>query len=65
MFHVGLMLTIPPDMWELLKPGIGGYVAVRSVEMAVSAYTASRTTTPPQATAVGAEHLSPRQLAEG
>jgi len=26
-------LPIPPDMWELLKLGIGGYVIGRSVEM--------------------------------
>ena len=39
-------------MWELLKLGIGGYVAGRSVEKAVSAFSASRTTTPTQATAV-------------
>jgi hypothetical protein len=39
-------------MWELLKLGIGGYVDDRSVEKAVSAYSASRTTSPTQATAV-------------
>jgi hypothetical protein len=39
-------------MWDLLKLGIGGYVAGRSVEKAVSAYSASRTTTTTQATAV-------------
>ena len=52
MLHVGLTLTIPPDMWDLLKLGIRGYVAGRSVEKAVSAYSASRTTTPTQAAAV-------------
>lgn len=52
MFHVDLTLTIPPDMWDLLKLGIGGYVAGRSVEKAVSAYSASRTKTPTQANAV-------------
>lgn len=52
MFHVGLTLTIPPDMWDLLKLAIGGYVAGRSVEKAVSAYSSSRTTTPTQASAV-------------
>ncbi|WP_050865147.1 3TM-type holin [Burkholderia pseudomallei] len=52
MFHVAVTLTIPPDMWDLLKLGIGGYVAGRSVEKAVGAYSASRTTTPTQATAV-------------
>ena len=52
MFHVGLPLTIPPDMWDLLKLGIGGYAVGRSVEKAVSAYSASRTTTLTQASAV-------------
>jgi hypothetical protein len=27
-----VMLAIPPDMWSLLKIGIGGYVVGRSVE---------------------------------
>jgi hypothetical protein len=31
-------LEIPPDMWELLKLGMGGYIIGRSVEKAVSAY---------------------------
>jgi len=52
MFHVGLTLTIPPEMWDLLKLGSGGYVAGRSMEKAVSAFAASRTTTPTQASAV-------------
>ena len=52
MFHVGLTLTIPPGIWDLLKLGIGGYVAGRSVKKAVSTYSASRTTTMTQATAV-------------
>ncbi|MBC8267611.1 MAG: hypothetical protein H8E36_02580 [Rhodospirillaceae bacterium] len=29
------MATIPPDMWELLKLGVGGYVVGRSVEKGV------------------------------
>jgi hypothetical protein len=32
MFHVGLALAIPPDMWDLLKLGVGGYVMGRSAE---------------------------------
>lgn len=32
------MLTITPDMWALLKIGIGGYVMGRSVEKAVESY---------------------------
>lgn len=27
-----LMLTLPPEMWSLLKIGVGGYVVGRSVE---------------------------------
>lgn len=38
MFHVGLTLAIPPDMWDLLKLGVGGYVVGRSVEKAVTSY---------------------------
>lgn len=37
MFHVGISLTIPPDMWELLKLGVGGYVVGRSAEKAAPA----------------------------
>lgn len=32
MFHFGLQLAIPPDMWELLKLGVGGYIVGRSIE---------------------------------
>lgn len=28
-------LTIPPDMWDLLKLGLGGYVVGRSVEKGI------------------------------
>jgi hypothetical protein len=31
-FQTGAMLEIPPDMWGLLKIGLGGYVVGRSVE---------------------------------
>ena len=31
-------LKIPPDLWELLKIGLGGYVVGRSVEKSVKAY---------------------------
>ena len=31
-------LEIPPDMWELLKLGMGGYIIGRSVEKSVEAY---------------------------
>jgi len=33
------ILKIPPDMWQLLKIGIGGYVIGRSVEKSVGIYT--------------------------
>jgi hypothetical protein len=36
MFHVGVTLDIPPDMWDLLKLGVGGYVVGRSVEKAAT-----------------------------
>jgi len=31
----GAKADIPPDMWELLKLGVGGYVLDRSVEKGV------------------------------
>lgn len=31
-FSTGVMLDIPPDMWGLLKIGMGGYIAGRSME---------------------------------
>jgi len=33
-------LDIPPDMWDLLKIGLGGYVVGRSTEKAVKAWKA-------------------------
>jgi len=38
MFHVGLTLELPDQMWELLKIGVGGYVVGRSVEKAVDSH---------------------------
>lgn len=32
------LLELPPDLWGLLKLGLGGYVVGRSVEKAVGAY---------------------------
>lgn len=32
------MLVLPPDLWDLLKIGLGGYVVGRSVEKSVKAY---------------------------
>ncbi len=34
-FQISVELTIPPDMWDLLKLGVGGYVVGRSVEKGV------------------------------
>lgn len=34
----GPMAEIPPDMWDLLKLGIGGYVLGRSVEKGVKVW---------------------------
>lgn len=31
-------LEVPPDMWELLKLGMGGYIIGRSVEKSVQAW---------------------------
>jgi len=37
-FESGAMLDIPPDMWSLLKIGLGGYVVGRSVEKGVKIF---------------------------
>lgn len=37
-FSSGAMLDIPPDMWALLKIGLGGYVVGRSVEKGVQVW---------------------------
>jgi len=34
----GPKADIPPDMWDLLKLGIGGYVVGRSVEKGVKVW---------------------------
>lgn len=38
MFGVSVSLEIPPDMWDLLKIGLGGYVVGRSVEKGAREY---------------------------
>lgn len=38
MFGFSITLDIPPDMWELLKIGIGGYIVGRSGEKITKAY---------------------------
>jgi len=40
LFGVDVQLPIPPQMWELLKIGLGGYVVGRSVEKAAGAWKA-------------------------
>ena len=35
-------LNIPPNMWELLKIGLGGYVVGRSVEKSIKVYSESK-----------------------
>ncbi len=35
-FTVDVTLDLPPDLWDLLKIGLGGYVVGRSVEKVVS-----------------------------
>jgi len=37
-FDTGAMLDIPPDMWALLKIGLGGYVVGRSVEKGIQVW---------------------------
>jgi hypothetical protein len=37
-FDTGLQLDIPPDMWDLLKIGIGGYTVGRTVEKSIENY---------------------------
>lgn len=35
MFEIDIIMTIPPQMWSLLKLGVGGYIVGRSTEKAV------------------------------
>ncbi len=37
-YGVGQQLDLPPDMWDLLKIGVGGYVVGRSVEKGVKVW---------------------------
>jgi len=37
-FDVNVTLPLPPQMWDLLKIGLGGYVVGRSVEKAARAF---------------------------
>jgi len=40
-FDAAPKMEIPPDMWDLLKIGLGGYVLGRSGEKAVKAWRGS------------------------
>lgn len=42
LFGVKIMLEIPPEMWDLLKLMIGGYVASRGVEKGIGMWKGSR-----------------------
>jgi len=42
MFDVDIMLDIPPDMWQLLKIGIGGYIGSRGIEKGIGIYRGKR-----------------------
>lgn len=42
MFGVDIVLEIPPDMWELLKIGIGGYIVGRSAEKGIGIWKGKR-----------------------
>jgi len=37
-FGAKIMLPLPPQMWDLLKIGIGGYITSRGVEKGISIY---------------------------
>ena len=41
--NIDVELDIPPDMWDLLKIGVGGYVVGRSVEKGVRVWKSSDT----------------------
>ena len=38
LFNIDIVMEIPPDMWALLKLGVGGYIVGRSTEKAVKAW---------------------------
>ena len=38
LFDTGVELDLPPDLWNLIKIGLGGYVVGRSGEKMVKAY---------------------------
>lgn len=42
LFRINVMMNIPPDMWGLLKIGLGGYVVGRSVEKGVKLWKNNR-----------------------
>lgn len=42
MFGWHVALDLPPQMWDLIKIGVGGYIMGRSAEKAVGTYTSRR-----------------------
>lgn len=38
MFNVDVMMPIPPEMWQLLKIGMGGYIVGRSAQECVKSW---------------------------
>ena len=38
LFDVELILELPPQMWDLLKIGLGGYVVGRSAEKGIKVW---------------------------
>lgn len=45
MFSWHVSLDLPPQMWDLLKIGLGGYIVGRSVEKVASNYLAAKSNT--------------------
>jgi len=41
-FDTNVALELPPQMWDLLKIGIGGYIASRGGEKMIKSYKASK-----------------------
>lgn len=48
MFGWHVALPLPPEMWDLLKLGIGGYVVGRSAEKVATTYIQSKQASPAQ-----------------
>jgi len=42
MFGIDIVLDLPPDMWDLLKIGIGGYITGRTAEKGIGIWKGKR-----------------------